>query len=476
MRFNLKKFLQFSIGQVGGAIISFISVPIITYFISPEEYGRTGMFTLFITILQLVIFLGMDQGYVKYYYDEENKKNLFANALVPSALLIAVLEVVLYAFRYTICDFLFSSEDIICVYAVMIDMPALALERFGLLEIRMSQRGLKYSIIHVLLKALAIVATVLLFYMHERTYISVVLGTVAAQILVAVILIVDIVKEVYSSNAVVSLDKDLIGKLLRYSLPIIPATIIGWVLNGMDKIMLKQMGTLYDVGLYTAAFKFASILSMVGTCFSTYWVPLAHSWNKENADKSNFTEIGNSLTMLLSVMFVGVVLLKDPLFHLLSGDYLEGRYIMPFLIFVPIMNAMSEVTVMGIYFAEKTQYTIVMSGVSAAVNLILNALLIPKYGAIGASVATGISYIVFFWIRTLISRKFWYDFPLGNYAFVTVVLVICCIANILIKGTIIYAINLFLLALLIVAQRKYVAIAVDMVKNILTKSIKGANK
>ena len=465
MRFNVKKFLQFSIGQISGSLISFISLPIITYFISPAEYGRTGMFSLFVTILQLVIFLGMDQGYVKYYYEEENKRNLFVNSLIPSTLLIGILELVLFVFKYQICDFLFSSADIICVYAVMIDLPALALERFGLLEIRMSQRGLKYSIIHVLLKATTIVATVLLFYTYNRNYVSVVLGTVTAQIIVAIILLFDITREVKSSNTVIKYDQDLIVILLRYSLPIIPATIIGWVLNGMDKVMLKQMGTLYDVGLYTAAFKYASILSMVKACFSTYWVPLAHSWNNENADKSNFTEVGNCLTMLLSIMFVGVVTLKDPLFHILSRDYLEGEFIMPFLIFVPIMNAMSEVTVMGIYFSGKTQYTIIVSGVSASVNLILNALLIPKYGAIGASIATGISYIVFFWIRTLISRKFWYRFPLRNYAVVNFILIICCLANIVVRNRIIYAINIFLLMLLIFVQRKYVGVAIRVFKN-----------
>lgn len=470
MRFNIKKFLQFSIGQIGGSLISFISLPIISFFISPDEYGRTGMFTLFVTILQLVIFLGMDQGYVKYYYDEDNKRNLFANSLIPSALLICVLEIGLFSFRYQICDFLFSTSDIICVYAVMIDLPALALERFGLLEIRMSQRGLKYSIIHLLLKAFTLIATILLFYTYNRNYVSVVLGTVAAQIIIAIILVLDIAMEMNRSKSAIFIDRKLIAKLLRYSLPIIPATIIGWVLNGMDKVMLKQMGTLYDVGLYTAAFKYASILGMVQVCFSTYWVPLAHSWNKAKEEKSSFTEVGNCLTMLLSVLFVAVVTIKDPLFYLLSSDYLEGKFIMPFLIFVPIMNAMSEVTVMGIYFSEKTQYTIVVSGVSAAVNLILNALLIPMYGAIGASIATGISYIVFFWIRTLISRRFWYKFPLGNYVFVTTVLIICCVANIVVRNPIIYAINIFLLLLLIFAQRQYVDVAMRIVKNTLKRS------
>ena len=53
----IRKLGQFSVGPIAGALIGLITVPVITYFISPEEYGKSSMFTLAITILQMFVFL-----------------------------------------------------------------------------------------------------------------------------------------------------------------------------------------------------------------------------------------------------------------------------------------------------------------------------------------------------------------------------------------------------------------------------------
>ena len=109
------------------------------------------------------------------------------------------------------------------------------------------------------------------------------------------------------------------------------------------------------------------------------------------------------------------------------------------------MYTISEVTVMGIYFKEKTMNLIVVSVVSSIVNIALNWMLIPVWGAVGASIATGLAYAVFFWVRTVISRKIWFRFPLGAYIFVTAVLIVSSALNVLIDGWLIYAINAVIL-------------------------------
>jgi O-antigen/teichoic acid export membrane protein len=77
--------------------------------------------------------------------------------------------------------------------------------------------------------------------------------------------------------------------------------------------------------------------------------------------------------------------------------------IFPFLLFSPIMYSVSETTVVWINFKKKTYWHIVITAVSALVNYIGNALLVPVYAARGAAISTGVSYIVFFWMRTMIS-------------------------------------------------------------------------
>ncbi|THE06097.1 hypothetical protein E1H99_13160, partial [Enterococcus hirae] len=56
----VKKFLGFSVGPLLSAVFSFITVPITTYLISPEEFGKASFFTVSITLALSIIYLGID--------------------------------------------------------------------------------------------------------------------------------------------------------------------------------------------------------------------------------------------------------------------------------------------------------------------------------------------------------------------------------------------------------------------------------
>ncbi len=77
----LKGFLSFSVGTWLRAIISFFSTPVISYLIVPEEFGRAAMFTLVYNIALLVSLLGIDQSFVRYYYETEERNSLFWTSL-----------------------------------------------------------------------------------------------------------------------------------------------------------------------------------------------------------------------------------------------------------------------------------------------------------------------------------------------------------------------------------------------------------
>ena len=107
----LKKLGQFSIGPIVGALIGFITVPIITYFISPEEYGKSSMFTLAISILQLFVFLGMDQAYTKRYYETVNRSKLLTNAIFPAFILVMAIDLGLFLGKGKVAELLFGSSE-----------------------------------------------------------------------------------------------------------------------------------------------------------------------------------------------------------------------------------------------------------------------------------------------------------------------------------------------------------------------------
>ena len=104
---------------------------------------------------------------------------------------------------------------------------------------------------------------------------------------------------------------------------------------------------------------------------------------------------------------LGILLItfKDIIVLLLGNKYREAVCIFPFLVFTPIMYTISETTVMGIGFKNKNKYHIYIAIISALINLLGNIILVPNLGAKGAAISTGISYVVFFTMRTYFSNK-----------------------------------------------------------------------
>ena len=114
---------------------------------------------------------------------------------------------------------------------------------------------------------------------------------------------------------------------------------------------------------------------------------------------------------------IGLITFKDIIVLLLGSRYREAVFIFPYLVFMPIMYTISETTVIGVNFKKKTKYHINIATVSAVFNLIGNLILVPRLGARGAAISTGLAYIVFFACRTYYSNKFYkVNYSIGKFS------------------------------------------------------------
>ncbi|MGL5382366.1 MAG: lipopolysaccharide biosynthesis protein [Culicoidibacterales bacterium] len=441
MKKLISKLFYFAIGPLGGAVIGFITVPITTWLVSPEQFGLTTMFTLLQTSLVSFVYLGIDQAYVREYNSYEGKKQtlLFNAIIIPLGIAMAIMAILLI-FMNQISIYLFTEINTLVMSALIIWIPFVVLERFLLLNIRMQEKGLQYSLFSILVKVSVMILTIGLLLTFERSYTSIVLGAIVGQILSNLVLL--FVSRKLLNFKSVQIDKELIKRMLRFGLPILPAMMITWVLNSTDRLALDYFSTIENIGIYFAAMKLVSALTMIQSIFATFWVPVAYRWNEEKVPNQQFTQVSYILTTIMGLMFIGILLFKELAVWILSPEYAQSQFILPFLLFMPIMYTMSETTVLGIALARKTHWNIWISFVAAIVNVILNLLLVPQIGAVGAAIGTGLAYVTFFWARTLISRKYWYKFNLSFYVINTIMLLIVATLNVIVRSQFIYLLNI----------------------------------
>ena len=384
------------------------------------------MFTLAMSIIMVFIVFGTDQAFVRFFYEEEpglRSKLLFNTMKIPLFLL-GIVFIILVIFQENVMQFLFGETNKLVFYTLLISVVFQVIYRFAVLVIRMQQKGHIYSLMEILNKSLGLILILVLFYLMGSQYEILIYSTGISLVILSIVAILieksfwnPIIKE----NVVV---KHSQKDIFSFSYPLVLTTLITCY-SAFDKIAIRHWSDFEELGLYSAAFRIVALLTVVQSTFTTFWSPVCYEHFEKNPnDTAFFSKTSRIVSFLMFIIAIVTILLKDVIVFLLGPEFREAAIIMPFLIFMPIMYTLSETTVIGLNFSKKMKWHIVIAGIACLVNIIGNILLVPIYGAAGAAVSTGVSYIIFFMLRTHLSLKYY----LVDYSLKTVYFLIGCVS------------------------------------------------
>lgn len=432
----LKKFFSFSYGSWVGLIIGLFFTIISARLLSPEDFGKASLFTLVMNIFMIFIVFGTDRSFVRFFYEEkeENRGGLLYNCLRLPILISLITIIFICLFYKQISMFLFDEVNLLAFYMLVIGILTQVLYRFGVLVIRMEQKGNLYSILEILNRSISLIFLIMFYLVIGASYEIIIFSTVITFVILTIISL-NFGKKYwsyknYSKSNLLHSKADI----LNYGFPLLLTTLITWLFQSFDKIAIRQWSTLEELGLYAAAFKIVALLMVLQTTFSTFWTPVSYENYQKNPENKDFYR--NMFKVVSFGMFFVAILSiagKDLIVILLGNEYKGAAIIMPLLVFMPLMYTISETTVIGINFQKKPKMHILIAVVSCLVNIVGNWMLVPTHGAIGASIATAISYVVFFSLRTYISLRYYkvnYELKKGYFMiFVTSLYAIYSIIN-----------------------------------------------
>lgn len=451
---NLKtlliRFGQFSIGSLGAAFLNLILIPVTTYFLTPEEYGKTSMFILAQTLLVYIVYLGFDQAFTREFYEYKNKKELLFQAMLIPLFFSIILILGMFLFASSLSNWLFADPIYKqAIYLLAISSVFLIFERFILLFVRMENQALRFSLYSIIIKLAILIGTVVSLLIGPTTFITVVYGMLIGQMIGDLILILVNVSLFTGHRS--SLDKELIKRLARFGLPIVVGTFLYSLFIVIDKLFLRYFTDFNEIGIYTAAFKIASALMVIQVSFANFWIPTAYEWYQQKKPIIYYKKVSDAVMFSTALFFLLMLFFKESIVILmLSSAYSDAQYIFPFLCFYPIMMTVSETTNLGIVFLKKSIFNIFVSISALLVAVVLNFMLVPTYGAIGAAISTGTAYIVFFFARTYFSMRIWEGFTVKRHLFVTALLYILSLYSVIFRSNSIEKIFILLSLLLLI--------------------------
>lgn len=466
-----KKFIEFAIGNGIVLLLGFISSPIITRIISPEELGKSSMFTTFTSLMIVIVMMGIDQAYIRYYYDEDEevRGGLLGKSLGITIGLNLIVTLGLILFYKQVSYFIVDNTSFFLVILILIHTIFSIIGNFAMIHVRMKQKGKLYSLLNVINKASYLIFVGLLFVVFKDNYLTIIIATILANIMKMIWAIYSEKndwKRIGHINNIKTTTKDLI----TYGMPFIFSMAITWIFQSVDKVSLRIFSSYEEIGLYTGAMTIIALLNNFQGAFTTFWTPVAYEKYYSNPeDTSFFSNINQIVSAVMLLISIGLIATKDIVIGLLGKDYQGAQFIFPFLVLMPIMYTISETTVLGINFKKKTKYHIYIASFSAIFNIIGNLLLVPKLGAKGAAISTGLAYVVFFLSRTYYAGKFYkIKFYMGRFWVCAIsVYILAAYSSIYKFNYVILFLSAFSTILVIFMYRK---IILDLISSILKKN------
>jgi O-antigen/teichoic acid export membrane protein len=408
---NVKTFLQFSLGPIGAAALSLITLPFVAWFFSVEDVGRLTMLQVVLALSVSLFSLAMHQAYVREYHEEEDKAALFKLSILPGLFLLMLVSFVILILPFSVSVILFGIDSIQLTLLLFLGVFASFLINFLAHVIRMEERGLAFSATKIAPKMflLILISLILVFNFSAEFKTLMLMNTLS--VVLSLFIFAWLTRNTWVVSISKSVDLVLLKRMLKFSLPLVAGGMAYWGLTMMDRFFLRSLSGFEELGVYALSVALAGAVSIITSIFSSLWHPILYKWAKEGVDKNKVQAVVENMMLVVALTWslTGLLSFLVPLFF--PPEYLAVEYLIVACVAMPLFYLLSETTGVGIGITRHSSYSMLASVIAFVVNAILNYLLIPYYGASGAALASVIAFFVFFTIRTEASAMLWCSLP-----------------------------------------------------------------
>jgi O-antigen/teichoic acid export membrane protein len=208
----------------------------------------------------------------------------------------------------------------------------------------------------------------------------------------------------------VRISKIKLKEMAIYSWPLLGLNIFAYFTRSFDRIFLASLSSLNSVGIFSVSFAVASVFETFVSGFFFAWGPHVIASYRDPSSPRRYAEYFSLLSSLgiLSIIVLG--LWGGPIVQIIRPD---GMY-KEIGIYIPWIISGTLIYYLGGYFApgpnikKKTYWNLIAFAIAAVINAGLNLMLIPKFGILGAGVATTISSLVAGSFMQIVSNRFYF--------------------------------------------------------------------
>ncbi|MDX6485730.1 MAG: hypothetical protein QOF43_883, partial [Gaiellaceae bacterium] len=394
----------YGLGGLVSRILATLLLPLYTHYLPPGSYGRVEIITAGTAVLAIVLQMGIASAFFRFYFDAKaDAERLtvirtsfwFTMAMSTIGLVLGLL------FADPISHWIGLGHDPALVRAGAVGLWAQTNYQQLTALFRVEERSTQYAIASIANVLVTVAAMVLFVAVFHWGAIGLVVGNFTGTLIVYLALLA------YRTEQLgLEFDTALLRKMQTFGMPLVPSALALWTINFVDREFVVHYKSAAEVGVYSAAVKIAGVITFVMVAFRTAWPAFAYSIEDDRDAKRTYSFVLTYLLTFASWLALALGALAPWWVRLLTDPrYQRAEKGVALLAFAGAVYAGYTVLAIGSGRARKTQFNWVVTGVGAAVNVALNIWLVPKYGMVGAAIATAAAYVVLFVGMTLYAQR-----------------------------------------------------------------------
>lgn len=377
--------------------IAFLTTPIFTRLLSHGEYGDYNNIVAWAGIIVIVATMDMHSTVNRARYDYENLDGYLSSVAIAGTMVTTALWLVVQLFPEFFCR-LFAME---MPYINIIFITTMVSPALTLLQAKNRVRYKYKAYVALSLGSVFLstgISIILVLLMQDRLTARVIghYGTV---------FLIDLAVYIY----ILYKGRHFSWAECRYALliciPMIPHLLSKYILNQSDRIMIKQFCGSTDTAFYSLAYSCAMIPVMLAQATNIAWSP----WSSEKIQEGKFSTIRKAsyyYILFFFLVIIGIFLLGPEAVMILGGKkYMSAIYVIPPVVMGAAFQFLYNLYVALEQFAKKTVGMAFGTVFAALVNIVLNWIMIPRYGYIAAAYTTLVGYACLLVIHFFLARR-----------------------------------------------------------------------
>ena len=419
----------YGVSSIVGRFLNYLLVPVYTIAL-PASSGGYGVVTniyAWVALILVLLTCGMETGFFRFANKgQDDPMRVYSTTLLSVSIGSLVFVALGLLFLEPIAGWLEYGEHPWYIGMMMIVVAMDAIQSIPFAYLRYKKHPIKFAALKLLFIFLNIALNLFYYVILEGNDVG---YAFLFNLVCTSVVMVCMIPELRGFTYV--LDKELLKRMLRYSLPLVILGVAGILNQVADKIIFPfvypdEAEATIQLGIYGAASKIAMIMAMFTQAFRFAYEPFVFGKSKEKDSREMYAQAMKFFIIFTLLAFLAVMFYLDILRHVIGRDYWDGLRVVPIVMAAEIF--------MGIYFnlsfwyklIDETRWGAYFSLTGCIILVLMNIFLVPKYGYLACAWAGFTGYGVAMLLSYFVGQKKYpiqYDLKaIGMYVLLAAVL------------------------------------------------------